>query len=547
MKINFFVILSVLAIVILCYGTVAKAQNSSIPNSWDWRNVMGQNWNTSVKNQGGNGTCWSFASTGMFESAINLYYGKNIGVDLSEQQLGDCDDSGSAQQITQLSGLNYNFPDANTTIFDEKCDPYVGRQIGYNACNSTNICSDWANRLWKPSDYLGFEGYTDNPGYYPPFPSTKIININSVDDFKKAVIKYGPLNTGLNSWIHGMVLAGYGGQSDWTTLSSCPFNSNGVTCYDDVGCVQPSCSTENAIKKSCYGSIKGNNFVSMSREYICANGNWRILNDNVCPDNELCYQGSCVPSSSVPAGYKSCWHDTSGQAGVVNYEKYTPGQGDTSWLFKNSYGTSLGDGGYEYIFTPISYLYSASVVLGPFTPPTDKTYWPAGFTNSPSPWFYKQTCTNPTKSPNYTVTMGFANGQQTTQNLSCPAGQVCQAVDSYGFISCTSAPVISCNPGQKIGDVDGDGTTTQADANLALQMVSQSIPTPSNICCIDANGDGKVSSGDATKILRIAAGTDKSPGVCTKTTSINVPQSSFASIFNALNIVFQKIQSLLGR
>ena len=53
---------------------------------FDWRNRHGRNWITPAKRQWRK-DCWAFAAIATAESYINLYYNKNINIDLSEQQL----------------------------------------------------------------------------------------------------------------------------------------------------------------------------------------------------------------------------------------------------------------------------------------------------------------------------------------------------------------------------------------------------------------------------------------------------------------------------
>lgn len=59
--------------------------NMTFPTYFDWRDSNGV---TSVKNQGGCGSCWAFAATGAFEAAIKIHDG--IEYDLSEQQVMSC-------------------------------------------------------------------------------------------------------------------------------------------------------------------------------------------------------------------------------------------------------------------------------------------------------------------------------------------------------------------------------------------------------------------------------------------------------------------------
>ena len=60
-----------------------------------------------------------------------------------------------------------------------------------------------------------------------------------------------------------------------------------------------------------------------------------------------------------------------------------------------------------------------------------------------------------------------------------------------------------------LGDVNGDGKITAADARLALRIAAQlENPTPEQFYAADLTGDGKITASDARKILRISAGLD---------------------------------------
>lgn len=57
-----------------------------VPDELDWRKE--KNVVTPVKNQGGCGSCWAFASAAVIEGHYAIQTGKQVGV--SEQQLLDC-------------------------------------------------------------------------------------------------------------------------------------------------------------------------------------------------------------------------------------------------------------------------------------------------------------------------------------------------------------------------------------------------------------------------------------------------------------------------
>jgi len=67
------------------------SKRQAVPASLDWRNYNGKVGVTSVKNQGGCGSCYTFNALAAIEGAYMVKYGKNL--DLSEQQLVDCSHS----------------------------------------------------------------------------------------------------------------------------------------------------------------------------------------------------------------------------------------------------------------------------------------------------------------------------------------------------------------------------------------------------------------------------------------------------------------------
>lgn len=71
-------------------SSMSVSETSTVVESFDWRNRHGQNWLTSVKNQGALGSCAVFAATGATEALVNLYYNRHIDPDLAEQNIISC-------------------------------------------------------------------------------------------------------------------------------------------------------------------------------------------------------------------------------------------------------------------------------------------------------------------------------------------------------------------------------------------------------------------------------------------------------------------------
>jgi len=255
----------------------SAAPLSKLPNSWDWRNVNGENWMTSVKNQGLARTCWAHSNVGALEAQINLYYNQHLDLNLSEQMLADCINQGP---ITEVSGLPTGCLGSNMCypgyiycksvyhgIADENCDVYAQRDsVAYptSYCDNTHICSDWAGRIWKITNFHDYKFVNDRG---TPNCTKQTMDL-SEEDYKKILISKGPLDSGIIPWAHAMVLAGY--------------------------------ETDSVTK-------------------------------------------------------------------------------ETIWIYKNSWGTYWGENGYGKIKVTLKDMAWGSLPIGPFIPPTDRSYWPAMF------------------------------------------------------------------------------------------------------------------------------------------------------------------------
>lgn len=340
------------------YQSTAQTQpDTSVPSEWDWRDVHGENWLTSVKNQGAAGTCWAHAMVGALESQINLYYNQQIDPDLSEQMIVDCANLGP---ITSLStypisckGENRCYPGYNYCkimyrgITDEACDPYAERGFTSNPsfCDYDHICSDWPDRIWKLSDFHDYKFVSD---YGTPDCIKQTMDLPETE-FKRILVEKGPMDSGINSWNHAMVLVGYKGRNDWTTLDVC--NSYTEYCTND-GCIRQTdpCTPGTEI---CTGTYM----------YTCnSEGHW----DSRAICYGRCLNGECTKTGVNEEGDILC---------EFNLRKeYTPDNGDVYWIYKNSWGSDWGEDGYLRIAVSLENLAWGSLPQGPFIPPKGESY-----------------------------------------------------------------------------------------------------------------------------------------------------------------------------
>ena len=119
--------------------------------SLDWTNNGGKNYVTGVRNQGGCGSCWAFATTAALESkALITFNTPNQNLDLSEQILLSCTDSlkPSSDPGTNTCGGGYASSAAdvlkNYGTALESCYPYTEAN---GSCG--NACANWQNDTYK--------------------------------------------------------------------------------------------------------------------------------------------------------------------------------------------------------------------------------------------------------------------------------------------------------------------------------------------------------------------------------------------------------------
>jgi len=202
----------------------------SPPSSFDWRNAGGQNWMTSVKDQGGCGSCWAFSTAGTVEGTYNVESGDpNLDLDLAEEYLvSDCYTMGqygnccggsyaSAFQFVQSIGIP-----------DEYCMPYIDR----TSCSCSSSCdSNCTYRVNACSDATCSDRCTDW--------QSRVVKIDgaapvSSEQIKQYLVDSGPLSAALG------VGSSYGGGFDGQGVYRCSNDSGAnhavvITGYDDAG------------------------------------------------------------------------------------------------------------------------------------------------------------------------------------------------------------------------------------------------------------------------------------------------------------------------
>eukprot|EP00615_Pteridomonas_danica_P010929 CAMPEP_0114340340 /NCGR_PEP_ID=MMETSP0101-20121206/8313_1 /TAXON_ID=38822 ORGANISM="Pteridomonas danica, Strain PT" /NCGR_SAMPLE_ID=MMETSP0101 /ASSEMBLY_ACC=CAM_ASM_000211 /LENGTH=370 /DNA_ID=CAMNT_0001473573 /DNA_START=100 /DNA_END=1212 /DNA_ORIENTATION=- len=192
-------------------GRKPKPPRTDLPDSVDWRD---QGVVTSIKNQGGCGSCWTFSATEALESHIAIETG--LLFELSEQEFASCVENphqcggtGGCEGATMELAYQYAIDNGLVTEWTTPYISYYGEDFD---------CSLTAD---SPARVATITGYTT-------------ITSNSYDELMEAVATVGPigLTVDASQWSgysggvfdgcnqenpdldHGVLLVGYGTDSD---------------------------------------------------------------------------------------------------------------------------------------------------------------------------------------------------------------------------------------------------------------------------------------------------------------------------------------------
>ncbi len=145
-----------------------KVSRLAAPVSWNWCDQGGC---VPIRNQGGCGSCWAFATVGPLE--CNILIKDGVEVDLSEQYLVSCNidgwDCSGGWWAHDYHEWKYSYPETQAGAVPEIDFPYVA---------SNALCGGLYSHLWKIFDW----GYIGNSSSIPP-----------VDAIKQVIMNYGPV------------------------------------------------------------------------------------------------------------------------------------------------------------------------------------------------------------------------------------------------------------------------------------------------------------------------------------------------------------------
>ena len=122
----------------------APTLDFALPGSFDWRNYLGGNWLSPIRNQALCGSCWAFSAVAVAEAAHNISrLDPDFDLNLSEEYLvTDCHNIYGYQNCCG-GWKDYALGFIQTTgIPDEACLPYVDGTSGFDgtSCSCNGVC-----------------------------------------------------------------------------------------------------------------------------------------------------------------------------------------------------------------------------------------------------------------------------------------------------------------------------------------------------------------------------------------------------------------------
>jgi hypothetical protein len=287
-----------------------ESTSAALPSSFDWRDHAGV---TPVKNQGGCGSCWAFATAGVMESQIKIKCG--VVEDVSEQYLVSCNTNGWNCQDGGWWAHGYH-----ENLYDPQEEPEAGSvpESGFPYVGRDDPCGGPHEHTRKLDDWSYIAGYS----------------IPSVQAIKQAIYDHGPVGVAVAVGSH---FQGYQeGIFDYNEPTSTPINHAVVLVgwNDDIG-------PDNGywILRNSWGSSWGESGYMYIRYNVSRVGYAATFaqfsvcsgtNDLVCTDAEDLALGSPINGSTIGQTGKvsqylgSTWNE-SGPETVYRVTTLTPG------------------------------------------------------------------------------------------------------------------------------------------------------------------------------------------------------------------------------
>jgi len=165
-------------------GVQVMSTETTLPSSFDWRNVNGSNWMTPVKNQRSCGSCWAFAAASVAEARLNIDLNNpNADYDLSEQQLVSCSGAGSCRGGDPMGALAYA---KSSGLVRESYFPYVAMDI------PCSLGSGWESNAIKISGDPVETGFCVDDWMLGPSNCNESQRIAARNSYKRIIMNMGP-------------------------------------------------------------------------------------------------------------------------------------------------------------------------------------------------------------------------------------------------------------------------------------------------------------------------------------------------------------------
>lgn len=477
-----------------------------LPAQYDWRQIHGGNFVTSVKDQGSCGSCWNFSGTSVLESAVAAYRNQpGLNLDLSEQDALSCNLTKIDNQVLNngCSGaFPYNYFDhtLNSGVVTEACQPYRG-------CDATNAsCTCPSNRCTSGS----MADNTYRSRYQPVAitwenPSQYIVDAYATaNNMKRAIIEHGPLTafmivySDLNFYtggvyskttaatyvgVHAVTVVGWGKDQTtnlqyWIVKNSwgSAWGENGYFRYLMKGSSPGATADAYSAYQQTSGRYAGTDegLEGMAGLYVAAEKPAVVYAENLtlpasqtglsCTDRDqdtYCFWGlgTTKPANGCPAscaGQNIPDCDDGKNTVGPNCQAITPQATPTPTPIATATPTRTPTPTPTRVPTP------TTVVATPTTPAGSPT---------------------PTRVPTPTPTRLPSGAPSPTQVATSP------------ILTSTQNPTTTTN---RPGDITGDGSVNQADVTALLAGYGKSATT---LPKADLNGDGKVNTIDYARLL----------------------------------------------